>query len=126
MSEVLLSYLFVAFCIMQFEFSFCFSGANRAYYGLLKSIGEASVIAYDEEGENTQPYFLVSDFEDYVKTYLIHNLKKYVTSYQVNFAYDNDGQLPSNEYNIARLTIECKISHWANFKKGNSFHIEAT
>lgn len=66
----------LAFCFATFRYSTTFMAAQRAFYGLLGTLGLSSVNVLDDNGKPCDPYFSTELLDLEVQSYLEERLGK--------------------------------------------------
>lgn len=127
MENMLLWGIFLLYISLSFNYSYCLSGANRAFLGLYKGIPESAVVAYGEEGEDlAMPYFSKNLLEGACASYFQQALRGYVQSYELAYRYEcvsaeaKRSTLP--DYAAIRLSFH--LSPFGDFQKSCHFQIQ--
>lgn len=106
-----------------FTVTYRLNGVHRTLFNVPISIFEASIPLTDES-ENPSLYFSKEVLEEKLNTYFASQLRKYVSSYSLNFYYYNqedysicrDDRCTSLEINLkARIVLDFEYDKSANF-----------
>ena len=123
MPNIMFSLLIGVLSLHFFTVTYRLNGVHRTLFNVPISIFEASIPLTDES-ENPSLYFSKEVLEEKLNTYFASQLRKYVSSYSLNFYYYNqedysicrDDRCTSLEINLkARIVLDFEYDKSANF-----------
>lgn len=107
-----------------------FSGVNRTFLGVYRSIFESSAQTIDDYGNPVAPFYKKDVLERLLKEYFDLNLPRYVTSYKTRIYYynsDSDKTICTSNYcTNVDIALNCKINLFFDYKRSQSFSLVVT
>jgi hypothetical protein len=129
MLNLVLWSLVMSFSVSLFNLSFSYSGVARSFAGIGKGIAEDSVIAYDNMGAISKPYFELAVFKEKLQTYFVSSLKNYGASDSFSISLKGTGMWSPLEvgaihfYQVS-LHFECPVGTFFTYKNNAVFSIK--
>lgn len=124
MGNMLISALLMIYAVASFGFSYAYCGVQRCFYGLYGGKIEASVVAYDGNGDPVTPYFDKWTFRHYVDSYFEQTMP-YTVDYELSYVFA-DGEMESQmdgKPSIAQVRVKASLLPYFEFDKTATFRI---
>mgnify|MGYP004551506323 FL=1 len=110
--------------VFTFKQSYFVEGLNRSFLGLYKGPAENAVVAYDDDGNNIEPYFDQIVFKTMVGDYFEREFSKYMVVYSLDYKFlDSFTHEYSSKPDFASVRIRIYNKPLIKFDKKANFTI---
>lgn len=124
MMHMILAGLAMVFLLNGFHYLYCFSGVNRAYLGLYKSlVEEATVVSGTTGGYLSAPLIHIPRLESLLDRYFTVELKPYCRRYRFEVTAPDYTYVPVTASRVA-IVIDVTIDDLHQLRKEARFKIQ--